>query len=218
MSTSVVELVQATTGYGEKPVLSSLTLQIEKGELIIIEGVTGSGKTTLIKLLLGAMPLLSGYGSVAGIELRGAGGNSLTTLRRRCGVVFQHPRFLDQESVLDNVSLPLVISGFSTSRSRAEGTRALLDAGLAAAARKRPSELSGGEQARAQIARSLVHRPILLLADEPFAHLDPDSANESEHLLRLAHARGLTVIVTTHRTTALTDIARRHMLADGCLK
>jgi cell division transport system ATP-binding protein len=218
MSLPVIELSGVASGYGQRSVLSSLNLVVEKGELVIVEGSTGSGKTTLMRLLLGAQPMSSGYGKVAGIQLGGATRLELTTLRRRVGIVFQTPRFLDQESVLTNVSLPLAICGESSEKCRAEGTRALLDAGLAASGRKLSRELSGGEQARLQIARALVHRPYVLLADEPFAHLDAESATEAEALLAAAHARGTTVLITTHRQTNLAQVGRKLKLEEGRLR
>jgi cell division transport system ATP-binding protein len=138
-------------------------------------------------------------------------------LRRRIGVIFQTPRFMEQDSVLANVSVPLAIAGRPLRHCRAEGTRALMDANLLANARKKPIQLSGGEQARLQIARALIHRPYLVLADEPFAHLDPDSAIEAENLLAAAHAKGTTIVITTHRPTSLAENARRLRLEGGML-
>jgi cell division transport system ATP-binding protein len=220
LSTSppVIELSGVSVQFGSRAVLDSLNLVVEKGELVIVEGVTGSGKTTLMRVMLGAQAMTAGYGKVAGIQLGTASRVELTTLRRRIGMVFQLPRFLDQESVLTNVALPLAIAGDSAAKCRAEGTRALLDAGLTAAGRKRTHQLSGGEQARLQIARALVHRPFVLLADEPFAHLDSDSAAAAEALLAAAHARGTTVVVTTHRPTNLAQLARRLRLEEGRLR
>ncbi|MBI5060598.1 ATP-binding cassette domain-containing protein [candidate division KSB1 bacterium] len=218
MASSVIELSGVNVRFGQRPVLVGLSLVVEKGEMVIVEGVTGSGKTTLMRVLLGAQPLAAGYGKVAGIQLGGVSRVELTSLRRRIGMVFQLPRFLDQETVLTNVSLPLAIAGETSDKCRGEGTRALLDAGLAAAGRKQTQQLSGGEQARLQIARALIHRPLVLLADEPFAHLDPESAAEAEALLSAAHARGTTVLVTTHRQTNLAQIARRLQLDEGRLK
>jgi ABC-type ATPase involved in cell division len=217
VTSSIVELINVSTGFGGPPLLRGLSLAVSAGELIVIEGATGSGKTTLVRLLLGAQPVQTGLARVLGIDLARAGKSVTTNLRRSVGVIFQHPRFLDQESVLMNVAVPLAIRGTAGEKLRGLGTRALMDAGLSANARKRPAQLSGGEQARLQIARALVHRPQLVLADEPFAHLDPESAEAAESLLRTAHERGTTVILTTHRPTSLTERARRMRLEDGVL-
>ncbi|HEY3295691.1 MAG TPA: ATP-binding cassette domain-containing protein [bacterium] len=213
----VIDLVNVFTGFDERAVLQGVTLKVTKGEAVIIEGATGAGKTTLIRLLLGALPVRSGYAHVLNTDLARAAKDDLTALRRKIGVVFQIPRFLDQETVLTNVSLPLAIAGERARRCRTDGARALLDTALHNSARKRPAQLSGGEQARLQIARALIHRPYLLLADEPFAHLDPDSAEAAEDLLETAHRRGATLVITTHRPTRLAEHARRVRLEGGIL-
>jgi cell division transport system ATP-binding protein len=214
---AMIELRGAAVSYGSRVVLSDVTLSVGKGELVLIEGATGAGKTTLVRLLLGAVPLQSGSARVLETDLAQGGSDDLTALRRQIGIVFQIARFLERESVLANAALPLALRGDSRARQRAEATRVLMDAGLSQAARKRPSQISGGERARLQIARALVHRPYLLFADEPFAHLDPEAAGHAEDLLAVAHARGTTVVITTHRTTRLSERARRLHLENGKL-
>jgi ABC-type ATPase involved in cell division len=216
-SSLIIDLANVFTGFDGKPVLKGVSLQVAKGDAVVIEGVTGAGKTTLVRLLLGALPVKSGLARVLDTDLAHADKNALTHLRRKIGVVFQTPRFLDQESVLTNVAVPLAIAGQPSSRRRTEGTRALMDSQLYGSFRKRPSQLSGGEQARLQIARALIHKPFLLIADEPFAHLDPDSAEEAENLLEIAHKRGATLLMTTHRPTRLAEHARRLRLEGGIL-
>jgi cell division transport system ATP-binding protein len=213
MPTPVIELTNISAGVTGKTILEGLSLHVEKGSLVLIEGATGTGKTSLI----GAMQLHAGFGRVAGFDLPGITHDRLSALRRRQGIVFQSPRFLDQENALTNISLPLAISGANRNECRSKGTRALMDANLTAQARKLPMQLSGGEQARLQIARALIHQPFLLLADEPFAHLDPDSAHAAEELILRAHERGTTVLVTTHRPTRLSGRAIRFMLEKGVL-
>jgi cell division transport system ATP-binding protein len=217
VSNPVIELSAVTAGFSRRPILNDISLAVEKGSLVLVEGATGVGKTTLVRVFLGAIPIQSGFGRVAGINLPGISALSLTVLRRRIGIIFQSPRFLDSETVLANVSLPLAIAGMTPEECRARGTRALMDAGLVGAARKRPRELSGGEQARVQIARALIHRPFLILADEPFAHLDPESAIAAEDLLAEAHAKGATLLMTTHRPTRLSARAQRYQLSNGSL-
>jgi cell division transport system ATP-binding protein len=217
MSTPVIDLTNISAGFETKAVLDGLSLSATKGALVLIEGPIGSGKTTLMKVLTGSLPLVAGFGRVVGLNLPGIAATALTSLRRREGIVFQSPRFLDNETVLTNVALPLAIAGASPSECRSKGTRALLDAGLSSHARKRPGELSGGEQARLQIARALIHSPFLLLADEPLAHLDPESAVAAEELISKAHERGTTVLVTTHRPTNLAPRAERYQLERGRL-
>jgi cell division transport system ATP-binding protein len=217
MSAPTIDLLNISSGFLHNRVLDGLSLHVEKGSLVLIEGATGTGKTTLINVLTGVMQLRAGLGRVVGFDLPGISHFDLTAMRRRLGIVFQSPRFLDQETVLTNVALPLAITGASRDECRSRGTRALMDANLTSQARKLPSHLSGGEKARLQIARALIHRPFLLLADEPFAHLDPDSAAEAETLLTKAHQRGTTVLVTTHQKTCLADKALRYTMEKGAL-
>ncbi|RPH93841.1 ATP-binding cassette domain-containing protein [candidate division KSB1 bacterium] len=217
MDSLIIDLRSISVSFGSRSVLNGLSLSVGKGELVIVEGATGAGKTTLIRLLLGALPVRSGSAGVLDADMTRASREELTRLRRRVGVVFQTPRFLERDSVLSNVILPLVIRGDNSARCRAEGTRALLEAGLSSCSRTCPRQISGGEQARLQIARALIHKPYLLLADEPFAHLDPESAVEAENLLATAHSRGMTVLITTHRPTRLIERARRYRLEGGRL-
>jgi cell division transport system ATP-binding protein len=214
---SIIELLNITTGYGNRTVLDGVTLLVQPGDLVVIEGATGAGKTTLMRVLLGEQPLKSGSARVLETHLGHAANSALIELRKKIGIVFQIPRFIEQENALFNVALPLAIRGESVAHCRAQGTRALMDTSLMGSAHKKPPQLSGGEQARLQIARALIHKPQLLLADEPFAHLDPDSAVEAEQLLANAHAQGTTLIITTHRPTKLMEKARRFRLEHGKL-
>lgn len=213
----MIELANVVSGYGQRAVLTGVSCSVRKGELVVIEGATGAGKTTLIRLLLGAQPCRVGLVKVLGGDVARHSPAALTSMRRQIGVVFQSPQFLAQEAVMTNVSLPLHIAGMTAEGCRARATRALMDAGLTGMARKHPLQLSGGEQARLQIARALIHQPQLILADEPFAHLDPDSTAAAETLLSTAHSRGATILITTHGPTRLVEHAMRYRLENGRL-
>ncbi len=213
----VVLLQNCAISTGGKTVLAGLDLVLHSGEFLIIEGPTGSGKTSLVRTLFGQLAPSAGYGEVAGIALRPLPSSKKPSLRRKLGVVTQQPMFLEEETVLDNVSLPLRIAGIASSECRARGTKALLEAGLTGAALRKPHELSGGEQARLQMARALIHSPVLLLADEPFAHLDSESVELIESLLAFAHTRGTAIVLTTHRPTTLASRARRLTVREGRL-
>jgi putative ABC transport system ATP-binding protein len=213
----IVLLQNCAISTGNRTVLSNVDLLVRAGEFVIIEGPTGSGKTSLIRTLSGVLPPAGGYGEVVAQPLRPLSLSKKAILRRKLGIATQQPMFIDDETCLANVMLPLKIMGRSASESHARGVKALLEAELAWAAKRLPAELSGGEQARLQLARALIHQPRLLLADEPFAHLDSESVELIESLLSFAHAQGTAIVLTTHRPTQLASRARRATIANGSI-
>jgi len=217
-SQAVVDLKAVTFRYPQGDGVSDIDLRVHKGEFVVIEGPTGAGKTTLVRLLTGELPLEAGRGQVVGISLTSLKGSTVSELRARLGIVFQEEYFLDRESVRANVAAPLAIDGRPLQEQKARALKMLVEVGLARLARKRPAQLSGGQKARLQIARALVREPVLLLADEPFVHLDSESAGEVASLILRAHDRGTAVVVTTHRQDAWPPKARRLRLVNGRLQ
>lgn len=214
----LVDLREVTFRYPRGAGIYDINLRVHKGELVIIEGPTGAGKTTLVRLLSGELPVQAGRAQVVGISLGKLKGSALSELRQHLGIVFQEEHFLDRESVLGNVAAPLAIDGKSVREQKARALKMLVEASLARLARKRPAQLSGGEKARLQIARALIREPLLLLADEPLVYLDSESAAEVLALILRAHRRGTTVLVTTHRRDTWAPEARRLSLVDGRLR
>jgi ABC-type ATPase involved in cell division len=198
--------------------LHETDFRILKGELVAIEGTTGAGKTTLVKLLCGELSPQFGHGQVVGVFLGNEKSASLSELRRQLGIVFQEEHFLERESVLANAAAPLAIDGMPRQEQKARAMKMLVEVGLARSARRKPSELSGGEKARLQIARALIREPKLLIADEPFAHLDTASASEVASLILRAHQRGMTVLVMTNRQDSWPYEARKLTLEKGRLR
>jgi cell division transport system ATP-binding protein len=191
--------------------LKSMTLDIANGEFAVITGHSGAGKSTLLKLAAGIELPTSGQVRVNGQDLAGSR-SALPFLRRRIGLIFQDHKLLYDRSVFDNVRLPLDINGFPP-RDGARRVRAALDkVGLLSRERALPVTLSGGEQQRLCIARAIVHRPSLLLADEPTANLDLDYAQEIVEILRSFHQVGVTVVVSTHDLVSL-RMARPRVIA-----
>jgi cell division transport system ATP-binding protein len=214
---AVVDFVNVSAGFPHRPVLRAVNLRVQRGEVAVIEGATGSGKTTLVRTLLGVLPIASGTAHVLGFDLTNLIARNVTALRQKLGVVFQTPLFMEQETVLSNVCVSLMLAGQNTTHWHAEGTRMLVDAGLASAAQRKPYELSGGEQARLQFARALINKPPLMLADEPFADLDAESVTAVQALLAAACERGTAIVITTHGPVEFAGDVRRFRLDNGTL-
>lgn len=178
--------------------LEELSFDLDAGGMLLIGGHSGAGKSTLLKLVAGVEGATSGAVLVGGQNLGGLSRSALPYYRRRIGIVFQDQKLLFDRSVFDNVMLPLTISGFP-SREAGNRVRAALDkVGLGKRERALPIMLSGGEQQRLAIARAVVGRPDLLLADEPTAHLDPETAADVSRILIEFNRVGVTLLVATY--------------------
>ncbi|MBA1148495.1 cell division ATP-binding protein FtsE [Ectothiorhodospiraceae bacterium WFHF3C12] len=198
--------------------LRGVTLKVEQGEMVFVTGHSGAGKSTLLKLI----PLLErptrGQVVVAGINLGRLGKRRIPHLRRRIGMIFQDHRLLHDRSVYDNVALPLVISGVHH-REVGRRVRAALDkVNLLDKERAFPVTLSGGEQQRVGIARAVVTRPPLLLADEPTGNLDPGLSEEIMHIFEDFNRVGVTTVIASHDLALIDQLGHRHItLSDGAL-
>ncbi|MFN0061949.1 MAG: cell division ATP-binding protein FtsE [Myxococcaceae bacterium] len=219
----MIQLFHVYKSYpGDAPVLSDLTLQIDKGEFVFLTGPSGAGKTTLLKLVFAAEPATSGQVLVGGRNLARMRDSAIPYLRRNIGVVFQDFKLLPNRTVRDNVCFALDVLGVPRSQGHERAMRMLKMVGLAHKADVLPLRLSGGEQQRVVIARALVNDPTILLADEPTGNLDPALTLEIMDLLCDVNVRGTTVVVATHDTTVLEryqkrtiQLERGRVLADG---
>jgi putative ABC transport system ATP-binding protein len=203
-------------GPRRQPVLRDLALVVPQGEFVAIMGESGSGKSTLLNLIAGLDQPDSGSVTLDGTELTTLDDDALTRLRReRMGFVFQAFHVLPYLSVAQNVALPLALQGVCGSAADVR-VAAMLDAiGLGARGAAMPRELSGGETQRVAIARALIHRPALVLADEPTGNLDADSAAAVMALLRAQlRAEGATGILVTH-SHAAAALADRVLVLDA---
>ncbi len=200
-------------------VLIDLSLSLVQGEMVAITGVSGSGKSTLLHLLGGMDRPDSGSISIAGRDLLSLSSEELSDFRnRKLGFIFQFHHLLPEFTALENVMMPLLLRGVRPEQARGEALSALEGVGVAARARHRPGELSGGEQQRVAIARALVGKPSLLLADEPTGNLDPHTGETIGTLLHDLHARyGLTSILVTHNQRLAQVCARIYRLEEGKL-
>ena len=178
--------------------LKRVSFEVKDGELVVITGHSGAGKSTLLKLIAGIEYATAGSVVVAGQNLSRMRPPALALLRRNIGLVFQDHKLLFDRSVFDNVSLPLAISGFSRVDAGKRVRAALDKVGLLDREKANPIQLSGGEQQRLCIARAIVNRPAMLIADEPTGNLDTDYALAIMDLFKSFHQVGVTVLISTH--------------------
>ena len=197
--------------------LDCLTLAIDRGEFLAISGPSGSGKSTLLNLIGCIDKPTSGRILIEGVDTSRLSPSQTSVLRReKIGFVFQTFNLIPVFTAAENVEYPLLVQGFSNADRRRRVAEALDNVGLSARANHRPDLLSGGERQRVAIARAIVHRPALVLADEPTANLDTRNATQLIDLMRdLNRTLGLTFIFSTHDQRLLEHTARIVRLIDG---
>lgn len=189
--------------------LKNISLNINTGEMAFFSGHSGAGKSTLLKLLAAIELPTSGSVIINGQNLSSLRPRTVPYLRRKLGLIFQDQKLLFDRNVFDNVLLPLQIIGFDQKES-AKRVRAALDkVGLLALEKAMPITLSGGEQQRLCIARAVVHRPDILIADEPTASLDPEYALEIMKVFKSFNQVGVTVLISTHDQSLLQNLASK---------
>ena len=189
--------------------LSDVSFSIDREELVVITGHCGAGKSTLLKLIMLMERPTRGQVLVNGQNLKGLGKSRIPQLRRQVGVVFQNHQLLFDRTVFDNVALPLMISGYSH-RETGRRVRAALDkVGLLSREKDMPVTLSGGEQQRVGIARAVVNKPALLLADEPTGNLDPGLSAEIMKLFEQFNQVGVTVLIASHDLALISRLHHR---------
>jgi cell division transport system ATP-binding protein len=213
----VVHLENVGVRYGMGPeVLRDLTFSIEPRSFQFLTGPSGAGKTTLLRLILLSVKPTRGLVSLFGEDVSQISKEALTGLRRRMGVVFQDFRLLDHLTTYENVALPLRVQGKEEASYRAEVVELLRWVGLGDRMHVLPPILSGGEKQRAAIARALIVRPELLLADEPTGNVDPSLARRLLRLFIELNRLGTSVVIATHDLALMDQLdARRLVLGDG---
>ncbi len=200
---------------GGQEALRGVSAAIAAGEMVAITGHSGAGKSTLLKLAAGIERASSGTVVVNGQNLGALGESALATLRRRIGFVFQDHKVLFDRSAFDNVALPLRIAGFGGEEVGRRVRAALDKVGLLARHRAMPVALSGGEQQRLCIARAIVNRPAILIADEPTGNLDAEYARAILDLFASFHRVGVTVLLSTHDEAGLVQLGCRRIALSG---
>jgi cell division transport system ATP-binding protein len=216
---AVVQLDNVGVRYGMGPeVLHDVTFAIQPRSFQFLTGPSGAGKTTLLRLMLLSVAPTRGLMSLFGQEVGRISKTALTGLRRRMGVVFQDFRLLDHLTTYENVALPLRVQGRDEASYRSEVIELLRWVGLGERMYALPPVLSGGEKQRAAIARALIMRPELLLADEPTGNVDPSLARRLLRLFIELNRLGTSVVIATHDLTLMDQIdARRLVLGEGRL-
>ncbi|NGM63683.1 cell division ATP-binding protein FtsE [Sphingobacterium sp. SGR-19] len=198
-SNTVIKLKNVDIYQQKHLVLSHVNLDINQGEFIYLIGQSGTGKSSLLKIIYGDLYIASGEGMVAGFDLKKLHENDVPYLRRKLGIVFQDFHLLNDRTVEKNLEFALKATGW-TERGLIENRMldVLEKVGLRSKLRKMPHELSGGEQQRVVIARALLNNPEIILADEPTGNLDPATSEEIVLLLRDIAASGTAVLMATH--------------------
>ncbi len=199
----------------EKPALDKVSLDIEKGEFVFLVGLSGSGKSTFLRLCLREEMPTSGTIIVAGKDLGSLSAHKVPELRRQVGTVFQDFRLLPNKTVFENVAFTLHVLGFTQKEINREVPEVLELVGLEEKADRKPSELSGGEQQRVAIARAYVSRPRILIADEPTGNLDPATSVGIMKLLDRINREGTTVVMATHDSGIVDQMRKRVIELDG---
>ena len=192
-----------------RPALDRVSLEIEKGDFVFLVGASGSGKSSLMRLMLREDIPNSGSVHVLGENLVGLTARRVPFFRRKLGVVFQDFRLLPNKTVAQNVAFSLEVIGKSEGFIQEAVPDVLGLVGLAEKADRLPSELSGGEQQRVALARAIVNKPAILLADEPTGNLDPTTSEEIMALINSINLAGTTVVMATHDRSIVDKMQRR---------
>jgi cell division transport system ATP-binding protein len=200
---------------GGQQALKDITFSLEPGEMVFMTGRSGAGKSTLLKLIPAIERPTAGSVIVNGQNVGALKRAAVPYLRRNIGLVFQDQKLLYDRSVYDNVMLPLSFSAHPAKEAARRARAALDKVGLLARERANPIQLSGGEQQRVAIARAVVNRPGLLVADEPTANLDADSAARILDIFVAFHQVGVTVVIATHDEGLVSRYGQRVLRLDA---
>lgn len=208
----MVELKHLSYNFGSHWALKDINLSVDKGDFLFLTGPSGAGKTTLLRMLYGALPVTRGRASVAGFDLHRLKRRQVPQLRRRVGVVFQDFKILGKRTVFDNVAMALEVRGMPRSPLERR-VRAIIRAmGLETKSYTPCERLSGGEQQRVAIARSMVSNPELILADEPTGNLDIGLTMHLMEIFKQFHTYGTSVIMATHSREVLEAVPEARVL------
>lgn len=213
----MIEVKDIRKSFGELEVLHGVSLTVSEGEIVSIVGASGAGKTTLLQIMGSLMPADSGEVIIDGVSLASLSDDALSEFRnKRIGFIFQSYHLLPEFSAMENVMMPMLISGVKRRVAEERARELLAMVSMSHRLEHKPSALSGGEQQRVAIARALVNKPAVVLADEPTGNLDSETRNDIQQLFfELRERTGQTFVIVTH-DSALADCSDRKItMKDG---
>ncbi len=206
----LLEISKANVFQGERKVIDNVSLTIRKGELVFLMGRTGSGKSSLLKILYADLPFKGEKGYVLGFDLNNMRRKDISSLRRKLGMIFQDFQLLTDRTVRENLYFVLKATGWKNKQNMEERAMEVMNTvGLPDKLDKMPHQLSGGEQQKVVIARALLNHPDLILADEPTGNLDPISSEEVMHTIMELKKKGITILMATHDLMVTEKFASR---------
>lgn len=219
MSLPIVTLKNVNIYQEKNLILSDVNLELHKGDFVYLIGKTGTGKSSLMKILYADLPLTEGEGQIVDFGLKGLKEKQIPFLRRKIGIVFQDFKLLPDRSVQDNFLFVLKATGWKDKMDMQNKIEEVLDkVGMKSKAFKMPHQLSGGEQQRVAIARALLNDPDLILADEPTGNLDPITSIEVMEVLNKINENGRTILMATHDYALILKFPRKTLkVEDGQL-
>ncbi len=217
MQEAIIDIRNGSIYQQDYLVLKEVNLVVGQGEFVYLVGKTGSGKSSFLKTLYGALNLSKGWAVVVGEDLSQLNWRNYAQLRRKLGIVFQDFNLLTDRNVMDNLKFVMKATGWSDNAKMEKRAKEVLQAvGLSGKGWKSPHQLSGGEQQRVVIARAILNRPQLILADEPTGNLDPETADDIVRLLRdICKEHRITVIFATHNYNILETYPGRVIRCQG---
>lgn len=216
MSDTIIDLKNVNVFHKKNLLLNNVNLNVQRGEFVYLIGKTGSGKSSIMSLLYGELPMPQGEGYVAGFELHNLKMGDIPKLRRKLGIIFQDFQLLTDRSAKENLMFYLRATGWTDKKQMEERVSEVLGkVGLSTKGFKFPYELSGGEQQRLVIARALLNDPDLILADEPTGNLDPETSNEIMNLLFEISRNSRAVVMVTHNYGLMEKFPSRVVKVDA---
>jgi cell division transport system ATP-binding protein len=213
---TIIELINADIFQQEELVLKDVNLLIQPGEFIYVIGKVGTGKSSLIKTLNAEIPLKSGFGKVAGVNLNPLKNREVPILRRKLGVVFQDFKLFNDRNVMENLFFVLRATGWKNQSACRDRIQEVLEmVNMEKHLHKMPHRMSGGEQQRVVIARALLNDPLIILADEPTGNLDPETSEQILAILQQLNKDGKTIVMATHDYALIAKHKTRTLVCEG---